>query len=74
MKALGDNGFPVPVAVDVNRHAVLMSIVDGYPLTQVGPSRLKTGAVGRVYRQCVDQLENLSRGTGSCTATSTSST
>ena len=56
MKALGDNGFPVPVAVDVNRHAVLMSIVDGYPLTQVGPSRLKTGAVGRVYRQCVDQL------------------
>jgi RIO-like serine/threonine protein kinase len=22
MKALGDNGFPVPKAVDVNRHAV----------------------------------------------------
>ena len=61
MKALGDNGFPVPVAVDVNRHAVLMSIVDGYPLTQVGPSRLETGAVGRVYKQCVDQLENLAR-------------
>ena len=60
MKALGDNGFPVPVAVDVNRHAVLMSIVDGSPLTQVGPSRLKDG-VANVYRQCVDQLENMAR-------------
>eukprot|EP00250_Pteridium_aquilinum_P019186 c24339_g3_i1 orf=351-1811(+) len=35
MKALGDNGFPVPKAVDWNRHCVLMSLVPGYPLVQV---------------------------------------
>lgn len=36
MKALGAQGLPVPRAVDSNRHAVLMSMVDAYPLVQVG--------------------------------------
>ncbi|AQK99050.1 uncharacterized protein LOC100217272 [Zea mays] len=35
MKALGDHGFPVPAAVDCNRHCVIMSLVQGYPLVQV---------------------------------------
>ncbi|GMH34476.1 hypothetical protein BSKO_02310 [Bryopsis sp. KO-2023] len=35
MKALHDRGFPVPEAVDQNRHAVLMSRIDGFPLSQV---------------------------------------
>lgn len=35
MAALGQRGLPVPRAVDHNRHAVLMSLVDAYPLTQV---------------------------------------
>jgi len=35
MKALGDHGFPVPRAVDHNRHAVLMSMLDAAPLVQV---------------------------------------
>eukprot|EP00742_Colponemidia_sp_Colp-10_P005119 GILJ01005467.1.p1 GENE.GILJ01005467.1~~GILJ01005467.1.p1 ORF type:complete len:487 (+),score=83.54 GILJ01005467.1:39-1463(+) len=35
MKALMENEFPVPKAIDCNRHAVLMSLVDGYPLTQI---------------------------------------
>ncbi|KAH7297305.1 hypothetical protein KP509_26G064600 [Ceratopteris richardii] len=35
MKALGDHGFPVPKAVDWNRHCVLMSLVPGYPLVQI---------------------------------------
>jgi hypothetical protein len=34
-QALGDHGFPVPVAIDNNRHAVLMELVDGQPLVQV---------------------------------------
>ena len=34
MRALGENGFPVPRAVDCNRHCVLMSMVDAFPLTQ----------------------------------------
>ena len=35
MRALGQAGLPVPVAVDHNRHAVLMSLVDATPLVQV---------------------------------------
>ncbi|XP_074311215.1 serine/threonine-protein kinase rio2 isoform X2 [Silene latifolia] len=35
MKALEDHGFPVPKAVDCNRHCVIMSLVKGYPLVQV---------------------------------------
>lgn len=35
MKALEEHGFPVPNAVDCNRHCVIMSLVHGYPLVQV---------------------------------------
>ncbi|CAI0458937.1 unnamed protein product [Linum tenue] len=35
MKALEDHGFPVPKAVDCNRHCVIMSLVQGYSLEQV---------------------------------------
>lgn len=35
MKALYDNGYPVPRPIDFNRHAVVMELVDGHPLCQV---------------------------------------
>ncbi|PSC74501.1 Serine threonine-kinase rio2 [Micractinium conductrix] len=35
MKALGQHGLPVPQAIDHNRHAVLMTMLDAYPLVQV---------------------------------------
>ncbi|XP_057443055.1 serine/threonine-protein kinase rio2 [Lotus japonicus] len=35
MKALETHGFPVPHAVENNRHCVVMSLVQGYPLVQV---------------------------------------
>ncbi|KAJ6734060.1 SER/THR-PROTEIN KINASE RIO2 [Salix purpurea] len=35
MKALEEHEFPVPKAVDCNRHCVIMSLVQGYPLVQV---------------------------------------
>ncbi|XP_074712221.1 serine/threonine-protein kinase RIO2 isoform X2 [Strix uralensis] len=35
MKALHDQNFPVPKPVDYNRHAVVMELIDGYPLCQV---------------------------------------
>ena len=35
MRALGEHGFPVPRACELNRHAVLMSLVPATPLTQV---------------------------------------
>jgi RIO kinase 2 len=36
MKALGDHGFPVPQAIDNNRHAVLMTLIEGsHQLVQI---------------------------------------
>merc|ERR1719356_980526 len=35
MKALGDEGFPVPTPVDQNRHCVVMSYVEGVPLVSL---------------------------------------
>jgi len=35
MKALADEGFPVPQPIDQNRHCVVMSFVDGVPLHTV---------------------------------------
>ncbi|NXM64226.1 RIOK2 kinase, partial [Illadopsis cleaveri] len=35
MKVLYDREFPVPKPIDYNRHAVVMELVDGYPLCQV---------------------------------------
>ncbi|KAJ8405587.1 hypothetical protein AAFF_G00315670 [Aldrovandia affinis] len=35
MKALYDRGFPVPKPMDYNRHAVVMELINGYPLSQV---------------------------------------
>ncbi|NXP42053.1 RIOK2 kinase, partial [Leiothrix lutea] len=35
MKVLYDRKFPVPKPIDYNRHAVVMELVDGYPLCQV---------------------------------------
>ncbi|XP_057758085.1 serine/threonine-protein kinase rio2 [Arachis stenosperma] len=35
MKALETHSFPVPKAVEHNRHCVVMSLVQGYPLVQV---------------------------------------
>ncbi|XP_067885852.1 serine/threonine-protein kinase RIO2 [Heterodontus francisci] len=35
MKALYGRGFPVPKPVDFNRHAVVMELINGYPMCQV---------------------------------------
>merc|ERR1712032_1048817 len=35
MKALNDEGFPVPCPVDQNRHCVVMSFVDAMPLCRI---------------------------------------
>ncbi|CAI5995714.1 unnamed protein product [Closterium sp. NIES-65] len=35
LKALGERGFPVPGAVDCNRHCVIMTLVKAFPLVQV---------------------------------------
>ncbi|XP_018415723.1 PREDICTED: serine/threonine-protein kinase RIO2 isoform X2 [Nanorana parkeri] len=35
MKALYDRGFPVPKPYDYNRHALVMELINGYPLCQI---------------------------------------
>lgn len=55
MRALGANGFPVPKAVDVNRHAVLMEMIDAFPLTQVR----KLAHPKRVWLQIMAVMERL---------------
>jgi len=35
MKVLYDNDFPVPKPIDVNRHCVLMELINGTPMNQV---------------------------------------
>jgi RIO kinase 2 len=54
MQALHTHGFPVPQAVDVNRHAVLMALVDGVPLASLrtlsSPAAAWTRALGLMVR------------------------
>ncbi|KAJ3115461.1 hypothetical protein HDU96_000620 [Phlyctochytrium bullatum] len=35
MKVLHEHGFPVPTPYDCNRHCIVMSLVDAYPLCQI---------------------------------------
>ncbi|KAL6763256.1 RIO1 family-domain-containing protein [Haematococcus lacustris] len=55
MKALGEHGFPVPQAIDSNRHAVLMTLVAAQPLVQV--KRLQRPA--QVYLTCMELISRL---------------
>ncbi|XP_052200255.1 serine/threonine-protein kinase rio2 [Diospyros lotus] len=54
MKALEEHGFPVPHAVDCNRHCVVMSLVQGYPLVQVkqlqNPETIFETIIGLIVR------------------------
>ncbi|KAG1665804.1 hypothetical protein FOA52_015297 [Chlamydomonas sp. UWO 241] len=55
MKALGEHGFPVPDAIDHNRHAVLMTLLDARPMVQV--KRLSDPAT--VYLTCMELISRL---------------
>ncbi|KAK4756942.1 hypothetical protein SAY87_007069 [Trapa incisa] len=54
MKALEEHGFPVPNAIDCNRHCVIMSLIQGYPLVQVkelqNPEAVFDRIIGLVIR------------------------
>lgn len=57
MAALEQRGMPVPKAIDHNRHAVLMSLVDAIPLTQVR----ELVNPGVVYTKLMDFMSRLAR-------------
>lgn len=54
MRALWENGFPVPEPVAQNRHTVVMTLVDGFPLRQVSsvpdPPALYAELIGLAMR------------------------
>eukprot|EP01133_Synstelium_polycarpum_P007040 gene7040-8186_t len=54
MKALYENGFPVPKPFDSNRHCIVMSRVKGYPLTQIvelrHPSKVYSDLMNLIVR------------------------
>jgi len=53
MKALYDNGFPVPKPIDFNRHTIAMQLVPGYPLCQIHDLD------GEECQQVYDEIMNL---------------
>jgi len=55
MKALYDNGFPTPIPIDVNRHCILMSVVNGYPLSTIK----NIAHPGRVYSDLMNLIVKL---------------
>ncbi|KAL5720173.1 non-specific serine/threonine protein kinase [Ranunculus cassubicifolius] len=52
MKALKTHEFPVPDAVDCNRHCVVMSLVQGFPLVQVN----KLGNPDKIFETVIAQI------------------
>lgn len=57
MVALHEYGFPVPEPIDLNRHAVLMSVIRGAPLRQIrNPER-----TGDIYRDCMQNIVRLAK-------------
>ncbi|NXD04814.1 RIOK2 kinase, partial [Certhia familiaris] len=54
-QALHDREFPVPKPIDYNRHAVVMELVDGYPLCQVR----QVGDPASVYSELMDLIVKL---------------
>ena len=52
MKALHENGFPVPTPYDASRHMILMTLVDGVPFGQVKSLQ----HTGRVYNECMNLI------------------
>lgn len=55
MKALHDRGFPVPKALDFNRHCVIMELVEGRPLCQV----YEVADVESLYDELMDLIVRL---------------
>jgi RIO kinase 2 len=57
MKALGEAGLPVPKAIECNRHAVLMTMIDAHPMVQVQ----QLANPRKVYEECMRVLVRLAQ-------------
>lgn len=54
MKVLYENGFQVPVPIDQSRHTIVMSLIDGFPMTKLlshdNPARLYNTLMNFIVR------------------------
>ncbi|KAJ5587321.1 RIO1 family protein kinase [Penicillium hispanicum] len=57
MKALRENGFSVPEPIAQNRHTIVMSLIDAFPLRQI--SKVPQPAV--LYSELMDMILELAR-------------
>ncbi|CAM9455617.1 unnamed protein product [Choristocarpus tenellus] len=59
MKALHNHDFPTPTPIDHNRHVVLMSLAQGFPMYQLRAGEM--AHPGAVYQTCVEMIVRLAR-------------
>lgn len=59
MKVLFENGFPTPTPIDQNRHVVLMSKVEGFPMFQVKQGNMAQPE--RIFPICINLIVQLAR-------------
>ncbi|CRG83950.1 RIO kinase 2 [Talaromyces islandicus] len=57
MKALRDNGFPVPEPIAQNRHTIVMSLIDAFPLRQIST----VGKPALLYAELMAMIMKLAR-------------
>ncbi|KAJ5194755.1 uncharacterized protein N7498_008193 [Penicillium cinerascens] len=57
MKALRENGFPVPEPIAQNRHTIVMSLIDAFPLRQIA----KVPKPAKLYSELMDMILELAR-------------
>ncbi|KAJ9209681.1 hypothetical protein DTO166G4_8725 [Paecilomyces variotii] len=57
MKALRENGFPVPEPIAQNRHTIVMSLIDAFPLRQIS----KVPRPAELYSELMDMILQLAR-------------
>jgi RIO kinase 2 len=57
MQALHAHEFPTPVPIDQNRHIVVMSKVNGFPMAQIKAGNME--GAGHIYHECVAMLRRL---------------
>lgn len=57
MQALYAHEFPTPVPIDQNRHIVIMSKVNGFPMAQIKAGNME--GAEHIYNDCVAMLKRL---------------
>ncbi|GLA36829.1 hypothetical protein AnigIFM63309_003264 [Aspergillus niger] len=57
MKALRENGFSVPEPIAQNRHTIVMSLIDAFPLRQIS----KVANPASLYSELMDMIVQLAR-------------